>query len=551
MRSLDQQKQQITKDVLRVHLVRLLECPICCSCFYNPATAPCGHTFCQSCLVRSLDHMPSCPICRQSISWTPPPTPLLCHLVQALFPQQRQDELLQDSGAHVDDDKRVPILIGSLAFPHVRCVIHIFEPRYRLMLRRVMESRRRRFAMCLAVRRQQQPGASSLAAAAAAAPPTAAISMPFYEYGTMLELTHVQTLEDGRSVVQAVGSHRFRVVNHSMVDGYHVGELERVDDIDGEQEQALEREAIMRACAQRATLEQRQRQQQQQQTTTSSAATRLHQNHNRPDSNFINSNTNNLDRSSSQYHPPRPRSSMPGGAILPQQQQRSWAARAHPQTRMARSPWLMQMHLHGLSPAQKKPSPLANPTTTAAAAPQALFQTPTAASVRPPTPSSSSGPQPPSSPFNVTMGPSSTRHEETTTDDLIQQLASFIKLLRDSPAAQGQGSGSDRFAQLLRAFGDPPAIHGPRQNRAIFIWWAANMMPLNQEEKAKLLSVRMLRERVLMLVKWVDRFKDQWSFWLQCNNNNNNNNSNASSSSSSHLQQQYPRGGADGACQIS
>ncbi|KAI8145161.1 PUA-like domain-containing protein, partial [Fennellomyces sp. T-0311] len=423
LRSWDK-SQLITEDLLRMHLVSLLECAICYSCFYQPATAPCGHTFCHSCLVRSLDHMPSCPICRQPIGWTPPPTPLLCQLVSTLFSQEPETQ------HEHDDSKRVPILIGALAFPHVRCVIHIFEPRYRLMLRRVMESRRRRFAMCMPVRRS---------------------NATFNEYGTMLELTHVQTLEDGRSVVQAVGSHRFRVVKHEMLDGYHVGELERVDDIDGEQEQALEREEIMRACAQRAQQEQAKK------------AT--------------------LDRSATQAspQPARPRPVTGFGGMFPHQRQ-SWAAQAHPQTQVARSPWL-QMHLHGLSAAQTKQ----------------------AAPHQRPVPRPSQQPQ---------QAATVNRHEQTT-DDLIKQLASFVTLLRGTTPSSSQTP--DRFAQWLRALGEPPAITGPRRNRNIFTWWVANMMPLNQEEKAKLLAMRLLRERVLMLIKWVDRFKDQWSYWLRCN----------------------------------
>ncbi|KAI9258829.1 hypothetical protein BDA99DRAFT_440617, partial [Phascolomyces articulosus] len=482
-----------TKDMLQTQLVSLLECPICCSCLYQPSTTPCGHTFCQPCLTRSLDHMPSCPICRQPISWTPPPTELLCQLVQSLFSQHIKDQLQEDRSNEEGNDSRVPILVGSLAFPHVRCVIHIFEPRYRLMLRRVMESRRHRFAMCLSLRRREQP-----------------TTIPFHEYGTMLELTHVQTLEDGRSIVQAVGSHRFRVLNHSMVDGYHVGKLERIDDIDGEQEQTLEREQIMRASAQRI--------QQQQQAAgggdgihprpsghhATTLTTPAYQN-NRSSTQF-QLGPNNFDRSLSPQQQ-RPRPGMLGGRIQPSSspQRRSWAAQAHPQTQMARSPWL-QMHLRGLSPAQTKPSP----------------------------------------------------YEEICTDDLIQQLGSFITLLRNTSESSSSSSSSssivndrerssmvnrmsqsntnhhsmNQLNQILHAFGQPPPTQGPRRNQIIFTWWVANMMPLNQEEKAKLLAMRMLRERVLTIIQWMDRFKDQWSFWLSQPNNNN---SSSSSPSSCHI----------------
>ena len=34
---------------------------------FNPITTSCGHTFCRSCLCRSFDHTPQCPVCRSSL----------------------------------------------------------------------------------------------------------------------------------------------------------------------------------------------------------------------------------------------------------------------------------------------------------------------------------------------------------------------------------------------------------------------------------------------------------------------------------------------------
>jgi tetratricopeptide (TPR) repeat protein len=39
-------------------------CALCCRLMFQPTTTPCGHTFCSSCLNQSLDHRPSCPVCR-------------------------------------------------------------------------------------------------------------------------------------------------------------------------------------------------------------------------------------------------------------------------------------------------------------------------------------------------------------------------------------------------------------------------------------------------------------------------------------------------------
>lgn len=47
------------------------------------------------------------------------------------------------------------------------------------------------------------------------------------EYGTMLEIQSVQMLPDGRSMVETVGSHRFRLMEKGSLDGYTVGRIER------------------------------------------------------------------------------------------------------------------------------------------------------------------------------------------------------------------------------------------------------------------------------------------------------------------------------------
>ncbi|KAI8377424.1 PUA-like domain-containing protein, partial [Radiomyces spectabilis] len=398
------------------------ECAICCNRFYKPTTTPCGHTFCRPCLLRSVDHQRSCPFCRQPVKTVDKPCQMLCDWLGLFFDDDQDREM--DMQLEQDEDT-VPILIGSLAFPHVRCVIHIFEPRYRLMLRRVMQSCRRRFAMCLVQRSSAGDGE------------------PFAEYGTMLELTHVQTLVDGRSIVEAIGSHRFRISSHSVVDGYHVGQVERIDDIPEEQEQARERQQILSASAARARQQQQQQQQQQQ----------------------------------VQHRP-----YMTGmlGTHRP-----SWAAQAHPQTQnpTVRSPWL-QMHVQGLSYQQAKPKSTALASSSASAL---------------------------AKPAQSQVASSSTvNREEQSTDDLLDDLASFI----DRLISQQIPNTNDRFSQWLAAMGDPPISRGPRRDRVILTWWIANMMPLDENEKLKLLSMRSLRERVLTITAWVDRFQDQWAYFF-------------------------------------
>jgi Lon protease-like protein len=92
-------------------------------------------------------------------------------------------------------------------------------PRYRLMLRRCLESEHPCFGMIMPQR---------------AAPTGVAGPGGNNEYGTMLEIRAVQMLSDGRSMVETWGTHRFRILERGTLDGYMVGRVERVDDYEDE-----------------------------------------------------------------------------------------------------------------------------------------------------------------------------------------------------------------------------------------------------------------------------------------------------------------------------
>lgn len=420
---------------LKSKLAQSLECAICCTRFTQPTTTPCGHTFCRNCLVRSLDHHNTCPFCRESLDFCPPPTEVLVNVIQQLYgedDEESADELELD----LEHDTRVPLLVGSLAFPGVNCMIHVFEPRYRLMLRRVMQSKRSRFGLCL-VRRKRSDRES-----------------PFYEYGTMLELMQVQTLPDGRSIVEAVGSHRFRVTSFQLQDGYHMAEIERVDDLDREQQQAVEQEQILRASALRAKCQQQ----------------RL------------------ANVSLPQSMQPSPLfSGLPMMQMI--NQRRSWAQQAHPQTsQVNRAPWL-QMHVRGLSAARPKPYQ-----TQPQQPQQRLLHQPQLANIIP----------------TVTKQQQATPHQnrqEVATDELIDELVTFIQKLI-------QYKQSHPNTHWFGALGNPPSLDKSSIDRVKLVWWFINLAPLGEEEKVSLLATRTLRERVLTVMSWIDKFEDQWSLFL-------------------------------------
>jgi len=97
----------------------------------------------------------------------------------------------------------VPIFCCSVALPGVATGLHVFEPRYRLMMRRCIESGQKKFGMCLDQK---------------------------HEYGTMLRIVNYEQLADGRSRVDCVGEERFRVVSWGEKDGYSTGRVTWVDD---------------------------------------------------------------------------------------------------------------------------------------------------------------------------------------------------------------------------------------------------------------------------------------------------------------------------------
>ncbi|KPV72421.1 uncharacterized protein RHOBADRAFT_39448 [Rhodotorula graminis WP1] len=192
------------------------ECQICFQLFNEPVTAPCGHSYCRSCLARSYDHSDKCPMCRTSL----PPLSYfrwqranraLTAVIEAALP-----DLAAERAAAVKEEElalleHVPIFVCTSAWPGIKSYLHIFEPRYRLMIRRALETPDKSFGMVLPVR---NGGADAV-----------------NEFGTMLRITSCQMLDDGRLILETIGTHRFRLVERSVVDGYNVGKIERVDDV--------------------------------------------------------------------------------------------------------------------------------------------------------------------------------------------------------------------------------------------------------------------------------------------------------------------------------
>jgi len=108
-------------------------------------------------------------------------------------------------------------------------LLHFFEPRYRLMLRRCLASPNPAFGMIM-----------SSSSSASSSSSSTLNSQGQVEYGTMLEIKSVQMLPDGRSMVETWGVYRFRILERGIMDGYVVARVERIDDYPDDPEDELE-----------------------------------------------------------------------------------------------------------------------------------------------------------------------------------------------------------------------------------------------------------------------------------------------------------------------
>lgn len=210
-----------------------LECQVCYNLLLDPLTTVCGHTFCRKCLHRVLDHSNLCPICRRSLSLPPalrsvPANRRLTDLLAAWYPTTvaaRAEAVAREEGGS-SGSLDTPLFVCTLSYPSMPTFLHIFEPRYRLMMRRAVESGSRKFGMVMSNRTGEPQGSLG---------PT-----QFMEYGTLLHIVHMEVLPDGRSLIETVGVSRFRVKEWGLRDGYVVSNVERVEDIPLAEEERLE-----------------------------------------------------------------------------------------------------------------------------------------------------------------------------------------------------------------------------------------------------------------------------------------------------------------------
>ena len=161
---------------------------------------PTTRSFCPS--VSSLPHLFACPF-----TFSPS--------VLRAFPDAYSSRGDAMECGERDSRLDTPIFVCQLSFPGMPTLLHFFEPRYRLMLRRCLEKPCPTFGMIMPPRAAPIPGHGANAGS---------------EFGTMLEIRSVQMLADGRSMVETWGTHRFRILEQGSLDGYMIGRVENIVD---------------------------------------------------------------------------------------------------------------------------------------------------------------------------------------------------------------------------------------------------------------------------------------------------------------------------------
>lgn len=205
---------------IRADVEKDLECHICAEVFVDPVTTPCGHTFCAACLRRSVDHNTRCPMCRTILLLSAvdqlPVNVTLAQLAARLLPEETAARARSVAAAEQDlhaPEGKLALFLMSVVLPDERVSLNIFEPRYRLLVRRAMEGSRR-FGM-----------AGVHAAEDGSRAP--------YRSGCEVEIEMCEPLPDGRFHITVVGRRRFRIVDDlEAQDGYALARVQYVDDLD-------------------------------------------------------------------------------------------------------------------------------------------------------------------------------------------------------------------------------------------------------------------------------------------------------------------------------
>jgi len=182
----------------------LFECGICLSMLVEPISIPCGHTFCRTCLVTALQRsQKKCPMCRAVCVIDAANQSESIHLAAILktcFTKQYQERLKEAEELKKEWKQTLPIFFyNDTLYPGSVLRLHLFEPRYKLMIRRALEGSRR-FAYV---------------------PNFTVYKATKGDIGLVAHVVECQFLHDGRALLEANIISRFKITDHWVEEGTH------------------------------------------------------------------------------------------------------------------------------------------------------------------------------------------------------------------------------------------------------------------------------------------------------------------------------------------
>ena len=134
----------------REYLKDMLTCALCLDVYFEPVGTSCGHTFCRSCLGEALKRTAnSCPVCRHpclldvaKVS----PNNALSQMAKEIFPVEYANKA-KECAAIEGEAPLIPLFwYNAPTFPGRKMKFCFFEPRYKLMCQRIIESGSMEFA---------------------------------------------------------------------------------------------------------------------------------------------------------------------------------------------------------------------------------------------------------------------------------------------------------------------------------------------------------------------------------------------------------------------
>ncbi|KAL8529536.1 hypothetical protein ACS0TY_006821 [Phlomoides rotata] len=186
------------------------DCTVCLKLLYEPITTSCGHSFCRSCLFQSMDRGNCCPLCRTVLFISPRTCSIsvtLNNIIQKNFPEEYEERKSEHESLTNLGVDLLPLFVMDVILPCQKFQLNIFEPRYRLMVRRVMEGNRRMGMVVL------DSSTDSIV-----------------DDACEVEITDCEPLPDGRFYLEVESRRRCHIIRHWDQDGYRIAEVEWVQD---------------------------------------------------------------------------------------------------------------------------------------------------------------------------------------------------------------------------------------------------------------------------------------------------------------------------------